>query len=85
MAAETRQFDGVVRTPEEARVFLGWCLTLLGRGFHPDDSFREYENRDGTLVFTNEDADRYDALMEQVVTLVGDPSAEILRLYPPQG
>ena len=35
----------------------------IGLGFHPDTSFAEYQNEDGSSSFTGEDSSRYDALM----------------------
>ncbi len=65
-----------------AREFIAWCCNRIGRGFHPDTRFSEYEEWGGRRIFSMEEAERYDGLMDEAFRLLDDPSDEAMRMFP---
>jgi hypothetical protein len=62
-----------IRDIEPRRITAKW-VRKLGRGFHPDTPGRDYvEGRSGVRCLTNAEADEYDADIDRLFALGGDP------------
>lgn len=61
----------VLMTSEQADAWI-YAMHLIGYGAHPDDAGRDIVKRDGSRLFTDEEADLYDARMDEAHNLCGD-------------
>jgi hypothetical protein len=71
---------GSLTSEDEAHEFIAWCCARLGAGFHPDTYFSQYEEANGAKVFSKEEIDLCEALMEQAFQILEDPYEVALRM-----
>lgn len=60
--------------------FLAWLTFEKGIDVNPDDPLKGYCDKEGVPVFTDEEADYYDTLMEDAVKVCERESVSIYQL-----
>ncbi|MBF8964295.1 hypothetical protein I0P70_13655 [Pontibacter sp. FD36] len=56
--------DITINSREDISAFFHYLITDLNLNFHPDNSFYDYVNPDGTTTFTEEQTDHFEAILE---------------------
>jgi hypothetical protein len=56
---------------EAINLIMKMCL-VIGGGFHPDHSLGDYVDCKGNILFTDEEVDKYDPLLDQAHEILGD-------------
>ncbi len=62
---------------KDAESFIRACVQLIGMGFHPDTPFLNYTKRDGSPIFSEETAAKYQQNLEEAFAILGDGVYEV--------
>lgn len=75
------QIEGEIDKPEDVCRFFKWLYERKQLSFHPDDSFFDYINFDTKeRLFTDNEADALNDVMEQCFEVCGYAGADIYKL-----
>lgn len=68
-----------INDTNDVKIFFQFLYDEYDLIFHPDDSFHEYIDNTGALVFSEEQADYLDSVMQKCFDVCGDRIYEIME------